>query len=125
MFLHRCYFSRALSDAPDDPVRGPFGASVTAEYASATSVIQVIGALHAQLPQGAIERIWFVWKVLFTAAVTLGTLAAQAPASALAPSALSHVDTALDLFSRVRSQSGQNALVSDQFGVDGCVSSHV
>jgi hypothetical protein len=67
-YLHRGYFSRAVSDGAKDPLEGPYGRSVLEAYRSARSFIALMRNLYAQLKETS-ERLWFLWAHAFSCSV--------------------------------------------------------
>jgi hypothetical protein len=76
-----------------------YSPSVLAAYGSATSFVGLVESLFNQHP-ALTERMWFLFTHVFSCAIVLGSIAAKSQMG-LAPSALSHLDSALSLFSRV------------------------
>ncbi|KAL0060890.1 hypothetical protein AAF712_012354 [Marasmius tenuissimus] len=83
-YMHRGFFARALEDSPVDPMGSKYAPSVLAAYTSACSAHVV--SVHPRL---------FVFG-----RIVLGSIAAKAQ-MAIAPSALSHLESAYTLFMSV------------------------
>ncbi|KAF9499472.1 hypothetical protein BDN71DRAFT_1487170 [Pleurotus eryngii] len=98
-YMHRGFFARALEECPEDPMGSKYAASVLAAYTSACSFVGLIQSLYQQHPI-LTERMWFLFTHVFSCTIVLGSIAAKTP-MALAPSALSHLETATNLFSQV------------------------
>ncbi|KAG9223783.1 hypothetical protein CCMSSC00406_0004876 [Pleurotus cornucopiae] len=98
-YMHRGFFARALEECPEDPMGSKYAASVLAAYTSACSFVGLIQSLYQQHPI-LTERMWFLFTHVFSCTIVLGSIAAKTR-MALAPSALSHLETATNLFSQV------------------------
>ncbi|KAH9479634.1 putative transcriptional regulatory protein C1F7.11c [Psilocybe cubensis] len=98
-YMHRGFFAQALEDNPNDPMGSKYSPSVLAAYTSATSFVGLIESLYNQHPQ-LTERMWFLFTHVFSCAIVLGSIAAKSQMG-LARSALSHLDSAYNLFTRV------------------------
>nr|VWO94620.1 N/A [Ganoderma boninense] len=108
-YLHRGFFAKALEDHPSDPLGSKYAPSVLAAYNSACSFVGLIRSLYSQHP-GLTERMWFLFTHVFSCSIVLGSIATKCPSMALAPSALSNLDSALNLFEQV-SQNARAAKV--------------
>ncbi|EGN92270.1 hypothetical protein SERLA73DRAFT_79751 [Serpula lacrymans var. lacrymans S7.3] len=93
------FFARAIEENPDDPLGSKYSPSVLAAYSSACSFVGLIESLFAQQP-ALTERMWFLFTHVFSCAIVLGAIATKSH-MALAPSALSHLDSAHKLFEQV------------------------
>jgi len=60
----------------------------------------LIKSLYSQQP-GLTERMWFLFTHVFSCAIVLGSIATKCPSMALAPSALSHLESTCSLFESV------------------------
>ncbi|KAI0349656.1 hypothetical protein OH77DRAFT_1499462 [Trametes cingulata] len=101
-YLHRGFFARALEESPGDPLGSKYAPSVLAAYNCACSFVGLIKSLFSQHP-GLTERMWFLFTHVFSCSIVLGSIATKCPGMALAPSALSNLDSALNLFNQVSS----------------------
>ncbi|KAI0629194.1 hypothetical protein C8Q77DRAFT_1066223 [Trametes polyzona] len=99
-YLHRGFFARALEESPGDPLGSKYAPSVLAAYNCACSFVGLIRSLYSQHP-GLTERMWFLFTHVFSCSIVLGSIATKCPGMALAPSALSNLDSALGLFNEV------------------------
>ncbi|EMD39039.1 hypothetical protein CERSUDRAFT_133798 [Gelatoporia subvermispora B] len=99
-YMHRGFFARAIEDHPDDPLGSKYAPSVLAAYNSACAFVGLIKSLYSQQP-GLTERMWFLFTHVFSCAIVLGSIATKCPSMALAPSALSHLESACSLFEGV------------------------
>ncbi|KAH9935867.1 uncharacterized protein BXZ73DRAFT_45273 [Epithele typhae] len=104
-YMHRGFFAKALEDSPGDPLGSKYAPSVLAAYNSACSFVGLVHTLYAQHP-ALTERMWFFFTHVFSCAIVLGSIATKCPSMALAPSALSNLDAALNLFNNVSSNPG-------------------
>ncbi|EGO23157.1 hypothetical protein SERLADRAFT_471933 [Serpula lacrymans var. lacrymans S7.9] len=98
-YMHRGFFARAVEDHPDDPLGSKYAPSVLAAYSSACSFVGLIESLYSQHP-AITERMWFLFTHVFSCAIVLGAIATKNQ-MALAPSALSHLESANHLFEQV------------------------
>ncbi|GLB43428.1 putative fungal specific transcription factor [Lyophyllum shimeji] len=98
-YMHRGYFAQAMEDSPADPMGSKYSQSVLAAYTSACSFVGLIESLFKQHPV-LTERMWFLFTHVFSCAIVLGSIAVKSQMQ-LAPSALSHLDSAYHLFARV------------------------
>ncbi|OSD03011.1 hypothetical protein PYCCODRAFT_1444750 [Trametes coccinea BRFM310] len=99
-YLHRGFFARALEESPGDPLGSKYAPSVLAAYTCACSFVGLARSLYSQHP-GLTERMWFLFTHVFSCSIVLGSIATKCPTMALAPSALSNLDSALNLFNEV------------------------
>ncbi|KIK61560.1 hypothetical protein GYMLUDRAFT_96415 [Collybiopsis luxurians FD-317 M1] len=95
-YLHRGFFARALEDSPIDPMGSKYAPSVLAAYTSACTFVSLINSMFKQYPV-LTERMWFLFTHVFSCAIVLGSIACKVQL-AIAPSALSHLDSAHNLF---------------------------
>ncbi|PPQ65877.1 hypothetical protein CVT24_011208 [Panaeolus cyanescens] len=98
-YMHRGFFAQALEDSPSDPMGSKYSPSVLAAYTSATSFVGLVESLFKQHPQ-LTERMWFLFTHVFSCAIVLGSIAAKSEMR-LARSALSHLESAYMLFTKV------------------------
>ncbi|KAF9460500.1 fungal-specific transcription factor domain-containing protein [Collybia nuda] len=101
-YMHRGFFAQAMEDNPNDPMGSKYAPSVLAAYGSACSFVGLIESLFKQHPV-LTERMWFLFTHVFSCAIVLGSIAVKSQ-MALAPSALSHLESAYNLFTRVSDQ---------------------
>ncbi|KAI0641862.1 fungal-specific transcription factor domain-containing protein [Trametes meyenii] len=99
-YLHRGFFARALEESPGDPLGSKYAPSVLAAYNCACTFVGLIRSLYSQHP-GLTVRMWFLFTHVFSCSIVLGSIATKCPTMALAPSALSNLDSALSLFNEV------------------------
>lgn len=98
-YMHRGFFAQALEDSSNDPMGSKYAPSVLAAYQSAMTFVALVESLFKQHPQ-LTERMWFLFTHVFSCAIVLGSIAVKARMQ-LAPSALSYLDLAHQLFSQV------------------------
>ncbi|CAK5273866.1 unnamed protein product [Mycena citricolor] len=101
-YMHRGFFAQAFEGNPSDPMGSKYAPSVLAAYSSACTFVGLIESLFKQQPILA-ERMWFYFMHVFSCAIVLGSIAVK-PRMAVAPSALSHLETACSLFENVSDQ---------------------
>jgi hypothetical protein len=95
-YLHRGFFARALEDSPIDPMGSKYAPSVLAAYSSACSFVSLIDSMFKQYPD-LTERMWFLFTHVFSCSIVLGSIACKVQ-MAIAPSALSQLESAHNLF---------------------------
>lgn len=98
-YMHRGFFAQALEDSSNDPMGSRYAPSVLAAYQSAMTFVALVESLFKQHPQ-LTERMWFLFTHVFSCAIVLGSIAVKSRMQ-LAPSALSYLDLAHQLFSQV------------------------
>ncbi|KAJ7594322.1 fungal-specific transcription factor domain-containing protein [Mycena floridula] len=98
-YMHRGFFACALQDNPNDPMGSKYAPSVLTAYGSACSFVGLIESLFKQHP-ALTERMWFLFTHVFSCSIVLGSIAVKHQ-MALSRSALSHLESAYNLFSRV------------------------
>ncbi|KAF8998585.1 fungal-specific transcription factor domain-containing protein [Cyathus striatus] len=109
-YMHRGFFAQALEDSPTDPMGSKYAPSVLAAYGSACSFVGLIESLFKQHP-ALTERMWFLFTHVFSCAIVLGSIAVKSR-MALAPSALSHLESAYNLFARVSDRTRTGKILS-------------
>ncbi|KAK7445467.1 hypothetical protein VKT23_014886 [Stygiomarasmius scandens] len=108
-YMHRGFFARAFEDSPQDPMSSKYAQSVLAAYTSACSFVGLITSLWKQ-HQVLSERMWFLFTHVFSCAIVLGSIAAKSQ-MAIAPSALSHLDSAFNLFNSTLETARKNKIL--------------
>ncbi|KAJ7579668.1 hypothetical protein C8J56DRAFT_795968 [Mycena floridula] len=98
-YMHRGFFACALQENPTDPMGSKYGPSVLTAYGSACSFVGLIESLFKQHPK-LTERMWFLFTHVFSCSIVLGSVAAKHQ-MALSRSALTHLESAYNLFSQV------------------------
>ncbi|KAI0756451.1 hypothetical protein C8Q80DRAFT_1128643 [Daedaleopsis nitida] len=102
--LHRQYFSQALNDMPQDPLRHRFGPSVMAIYRSAWRIFATVRCGHRSIP-GIISRIGLVWSYALAGSIVMCLIIVRAPTSNLAKASLAELGKLCDLFEEAAPQS--------------------
>ncbi|KAG6864620.1 hypothetical protein C0991_008241 [Blastosporella zonata] len=92
-----------MEDSPTDPMGSKYSPSVLAAYTSACSFVGLVESLFKQHPI-LTERMWFLFTHVFSCAIVLGSIAVKSKMQ-IAPSALSHLESAYNLFSQVTDRS--------------------
>ncbi|KAF7309610.1 Fungal-trans domain-containing protein [Mycena indigotica] len=95
-YMHRGFFAQALADNSQDPMGSKYGPSVLAAYRSACTFVGLIESLFKQQPV-LTERVGFYFTHVFSCCIVLGSIAMK-PHLTIAPSALSHFESACRLF---------------------------
>ncbi|KAH8113174.1 hypothetical protein DFH11DRAFT_1511062 [Phellopilus nigrolimitatus] len=111
-FLHRNFFARALLENPANPMQSAFAPSFIAAFNSAYSLLHVIRE-HFDVISHVMLRYWSAWTHSLTACVIIGSVAARAPSSDLAPRAYVELLLSLDVFAKAQMHPAvRNGLVS-------------
>ncbi|KIJ54545.1 hypothetical protein M422DRAFT_24494 [Sphaerobolus stellatus SS14] len=97
LYLHRRFFARAVTNYPTDILHCPFGPSVLAIYRSASSYISLMRDLCSLQPELP-SRFVIFWNNLLASSIIMASIATKCPASVLAPSAITELDTCFTLF---------------------------
>lgn len=69
LFIHRNFFTRAMLDFPDEPLRSPFAPSVIASYRNSVNVLRLVRAQFDACKE-AMGRMWPVWARAIMCAVS-------------------------------------------------------
>jgi hypothetical protein len=69
LYIHRGYFSIALQNQPQDPLKSNYAPSFLAGYRSSCELISLIRAQFAYYP-AQIARFWVLWTHSFSASVS-------------------------------------------------------
>ncbi|KAF9078563.1 hypothetical protein BDP27DRAFT_1440995 [Rhodocollybia butyracea] len=99
LYLHRGFFTQAMSEYPSNPLLSPHHKSVVAAYQSACAVLDDTREQFQRKPR-LVCRIWRIWTFAFSAAVIVGTVAARGAHLNLEPRALEQFEAACDVFRR-------------------------
>ncbi|KAI0640171.1 fungal-specific transcription factor domain-containing protein [Trametes polyzona] len=102
--LHRPYFSQALNDMPEDPLKHKYGPSVMAIYRSAWRIFASTRCAYKAVPNIA-SRMGIIWSLALSGSIVMCLLVTRAPSSNLAQSSLAELDKLTDLFEEAASQS--------------------
>ncbi|KAI8981352.1 hypothetical protein BD414DRAFT_419588 [Trametes punicea] len=102
--LHRPYFSQALNDIPEDPLKHKYGPSVVAIYRSAWRIFATSKCAYKDAP-GITSRISFIWSLALSGSIVMCLLVIRAPSSNLAKASLIELDKIYELFEDAASQS--------------------
>ncbi|KAI0828998.1 hypothetical protein BC628DRAFT_1315551 [Trametes gibbosa] len=95
--LHRPYFSLAVKEAPDDPLRHKYGPSVMTIYRSTWRILTNVQSAYRAAP-GVIARGNLVWSHSLACAILLCLLITRASKSTLAGPCLMELDRICSLF---------------------------
>ncbi|OJT04515.1 hypothetical protein TRAPUB_4785 [Trametes pubescens] len=102
--LHRPYFSLAVKEASDDPLRHKYGASVLSIYRSAWRILTTMQSAYRAAP-GITSRYGLVWSHSLACAILLCLLITRASKSTLAAPCLIELDKICALFEDAAGQS--------------------
>lgn len=69
LYIHRQYFTRVMTENPNNPLDSPYAASVLATFRCAVTVLQVIRNCLIKQPI-LMARFWLCWSQLMTSAVS-------------------------------------------------------
>ncbi|KAK0484537.1 hypothetical protein IW261DRAFT_1457256 [Armillaria novae-zelandiae] len=97
LFLHRAFFTQAMTEYPTNPLLSPHAKSVITAYQSACVVLQDTRIQFMKKPL-LCTRVWRIWSLAFTAAVVVGTVAIRGAHMNLEPIALEEFEAACTLF---------------------------
>ncbi len=70
LFLHRGFFTQAMTEHPSNPLLSPYRKSVIAAYQSACAVLEDTRVQYQKKPL-LCARIWRIWSFAFSAAVRI------------------------------------------------------
>ncbi|KAH9897656.1 hypothetical protein C8Q73DRAFT_787911 [Cubamyces lactineus] len=102
--LHRPYFSLAVKEASDNPLKHRYAPSVLAVYRSAWRILSAVQAAYRIAPI-IVSRCGFVWSYALTCSILLCLLITRAPASTLAAPSLVELNSICTLFEEATTQS--------------------
>ncbi|KAI0370469.1 hypothetical protein BV20DRAFT_1052490 [Pilatotrama ljubarskyi] len=102
--LHRPYFSQALNDMPDDPLKHKYGPSVMAIWRSAWRIFTSARCAYKAVP-GIAARMGIMWSHALSGSIVMCLLVTRAPSSNLAQCSLTELDKLCELFEEAASQS--------------------
>ncbi|KZT39029.1 hypothetical protein SISSUDRAFT_1046229 [Sistotremastrum suecicum HHB10207 ss-3] len=97
LYVHRSFFTRSLTQHPNDPLQSTYAPSVLATFRCAVALLQVVKMLFTKNPT-FIGRFSLPWTYVVTTAVVTGSIVARGPRSSLAPVAYQQLNMALELF---------------------------
>ncbi|KAG7445199.1 uncharacterized protein BT62DRAFT_933002 [Guyanagaster necrorhizus] len=97
LFLHRAFFTQAMTENPTNPLLSPHAKSVIAAYQSACVVLQDTRIQFMKKPL-LCARVWRIWSFAFTAAVVVGTVAIRGAHMNLEPTALEEFEASCTMF---------------------------
>ncbi|KAI0828999.1 fungal-specific transcription factor domain-containing protein [Trametes gibbosa] len=101
--LHRPYFSQALNDMPEDPLRHKYGPSVMAIYRSAWRIFASSRCAYRAIP-GIASRMNTIWSHALSGSIVMCLMVTRAPSSNLAKASLAELDKQCELFEEAMSQ---------------------
>ncbi|EIW63909.1 uncharacterized protein TRAVEDRAFT_157688 [Trametes versicolor FP-101664 SS1] len=101
--LHRPYFSQALNDLPEDPLRHKYGPSVMAIYRSAWRIFASTRCAYKAVPNIS-SRMGIIWSHALSGSIVMCLLVTRAPSSNLARCSLNELDKLCELFEEAASQ---------------------
>ncbi|KAI0354704.1 hypothetical protein OH77DRAFT_1425802 [Trametes cingulata] len=102
--LHRPYFSQALNDMPEDPLKHKYGPSVMAIWRSAWRIFTSAKCAFKVAP-GLAARLGIMWSHALSGSIVMCLLVTRAPSSNLAHCSLTELDKLCELFEEAASQS--------------------
>ncbi|KAI0794297.1 fungal-specific transcription factor domain-containing protein [Fomes fomentarius] len=97
--IHRTFFAQALLDHPTNPLSSPYAPSFLAANRCASILLRSFLHHWNRSPE-ICSRFWGMWTHAFSAAIILGSTVTRAPHVTMAPSALTDLELAVDLFER-------------------------
>lgn len=69
VYIHRCFFSEAVSNNPTDPMQSQYAPSFLAGYRSACELLSNLRAQFDLFP-AQIARFWVLWTHAFSSSVS-------------------------------------------------------
>ncbi|KAI0778882.1 fungal-specific transcription factor domain-containing protein [Trametes elegans] len=102
--LHRPYFSLAVKDASEDPLRHRYGPSVMAVYRSTWRILNAVHPTYLVAPV-IVARCGFIWSHCLACAILLCLLITRAPKSSPAGPCLAELQKLCALFEEAATQS--------------------
>ncbi|KAF5392896.1 hypothetical protein D9757_000804 [Collybiopsis confluens] len=111
LYLHRGFFTQAMSEYPSNPLFSPYRKSVITAYESACAVLDDT-RLQFQKKPVLCARIWRIWSFAFAAAVIVGTVATRGAHLNLEPQALEQFGSACEVFRNAAEISNRAARAS-------------
>ncbi|KAI0924355.1 hypothetical protein AcV7_003079 [Taiwanofungus camphoratus] len=97
--IHRTFFAQALLDNPTNPLSSPYAPSFLAANRCASILLKSFTHHHERCGP-LCGRFWSIWTHAFSAAVIVGATVIRVPNYTLAPSALTELELAVDVFKR-------------------------
>ncbi|KAJ3716438.1 hypothetical protein C8R42DRAFT_678428 [Lentinula raphanica] len=97
LYLHRPFFTRAMTEHPSNPLLSPFGKSVITAYHAACTVLDDTRIQYEKKPR-LVSRVWQIWSFAYSAAVIVGTIASRASFLELEPRPIDQLKLACELF---------------------------
>ncbi|KAG9313813.1 hypothetical protein JVU11DRAFT_6176 [Chiua virens] len=97
LLLHRGFFAQALADYPQDPFASPYQQSILTAYQSATKILHMTGKQFSNW-SALSARVWRLWSLAFSAAITIGIVAIKRLSAKLEPEPIGQLDLACTLF---------------------------
>ncbi|KAH9854322.1 hypothetical protein C2E23DRAFT_726436 [Lenzites betulinus] len=113
--LHRPYFSLAVKEAPNDPLRHKYGPSVMAIYRSTWRILTNVQSAYRVAP-GVIGRHNLLWSHSLACAILLCLLITRASKSKLAGPCLMELDRICSLFEEA-TELGKSQCAANNLGV--------
>ncbi|GLB41965.1 putative fungal specific transcription factor [Lyophyllum shimeji] len=96
LYIHRSYFSQAVQQAPDDPLRHRYQFSVLTAYQTSCRLISTLRSLYPVCPLAG--HVWFFWSAVFSSCTVLAGLVVHSPGCRLAKEAMRGLETAVPFF---------------------------
>ncbi|KIK68330.1 hypothetical protein GYMLUDRAFT_214882 [Collybiopsis luxurians FD-317 M1] len=97
LYLHRGFFTQAMTEYPTNPLLSPYRKSVITAYQSACAVLDDTRTQFQKKPV-LCARVWRIWSFAFAAAVIVGTVATRGIHLNLEPRALEQFESAYEVF---------------------------
>ncbi|KAF7986990.1 hypothetical protein HWV62_63 [Athelia sp. TMB] len=99
LFIHKCFFTQALLDHPENPLRSVYATSFLAAYRAASAIIRTAASHVTGFPELLLR--WVpIWGQLFSAAIIVGSTVIKAPSSSMASSAYGELIIGIELFEK-------------------------
>lgn len=69
LYIHRCFYAHAIETHPADPMKSQYGASFSAGFKSACTILRSVTKQFMLFPR-QIVRFWVLWTHGFSATVS-------------------------------------------------------
>ncbi|KAF9224847.1 hypothetical protein BS17DRAFT_779132 [Gyrodon lividus] len=110
LYIHRCFFSEAVSNSPTNPMNSQYAPSFLAGYRSACELLCSLRVQFDLFP-AQIARFWVLWTHAFSSSVMLASIVTHASGSGarskITSAALTELRRAVDLFEEASRHGGR------------------
>ncbi|KAF9522363.1 fungal-specific transcription factor domain-containing protein [Crepidotus variabilis] len=99
MYIHRSFFSQAIIESPQNPLKSSYATSFLAAYRASSTILKSVKDQYNTWANTT-ARFWTMWTYAFSAAVVFGTVVTRGPRSPLAKEAMGELEQACHLFAK-------------------------